>query len=158
MPPQPMLSATQRAFLDEARRAVLATLSLDGRPRLVPICFSLDPAAPVLYTPLDEKPKRSDDPLALARVRDIAADPAVSLLFDRWDEDWSRLAWLRADGQAALVTPAEDRGAHAAAVAALRARYPQYKTHRLEARPLIRITIERVTDWGAIAAMEASDR
>jgi len=155
MPPQPVLSATQRAFLDEARRAVLATISPGGQPRLVPICFSLDPAGPVLYTPIDEKPKREDDPLALARVRDIAADPMVSLLVDRWDEDWSRLAWLRADGRAALLPPIQDdSGEHASAVAALRARYPQYKTHRLEARPLIRISIERVTDWGAIALQE----
>ena len=158
MPPEPVLSAAQRAFLDEARRAVLATISPGGRPRLVPICFSLDPAEPVLYTPLDEKPKREDDPLALARVRYIAADPAVSVLVDRWDEDWSRLAWLRADGRAALLTPEEDGGEHASAVAALRARYPQYETHRLETRPLIRITIERVTDWGAIAKTEAPSR
>ena len=138
---------------------MLATLSPDGRPRLVPICFSLDPAEPVLYTPLDEKPKRGDDPLTLARVRDIAADPTVSLLVDRWDEDWSRLAWLRVGGRAALMRPSdEDDGEHASAVAALRARYPQYRTHRLEARPLIRITIERVTDWGAIAQPEAPNR
>ncbi len=156
MPPEPVLSAAQRAFLDEARRAVLATISPDGRPRLVPICFSLDPADPVLYTAIDEKPKRGDDPLALARVRDIAADPAVSVLVDRWDEDWSRLAWLRADGQAAVVPPSEDDGAeHASAVVALRTRYPQYVSHWLETRPIIRITIERVTEWGAIALTEA---
>ena len=155
MPPQTVLSATQRAFLEEARRAVLATISPDGRPRLVPICFSLDPAEPVLYTPLDQKPKRSDDPLALSRVRDIAADPTVSILVDRWDEDWSGLAWLRADGQAALVTSADGAAEHAAAVAALRARYSQYATHRLESRPLVRIAIERVTDWGALHEPEA---
>ena len=155
MPPEPVLSAAQRAFLDEARRAVLATISPGGRPRLVPICFSLDPAEPVLYTPLDEKPKREDDPLALARVRDIAADPAVSVLVDHWDEDWSRLAWLRIEGRAALVTSADGAAEHAAAVAALRARYPQYATHRLESRLLIRIAIERLTDWGALQEPEA---
>ena len=159
MPSQPVLSAAQRAFLDEVRRAVLATITPNARPRLVPICFSLDPAEPVLYTPIDEKPKREDDPRALARVRDIAADPAVTVLVDRWDEDWSRLAWLRADGRARLVPSSEeDGGEHATAVAALRARYPQYETHRLETRPLIRITIERVTDWGAIAKTEAPSR
>ena len=56
------------------------------------------PSAPVLYTPIDDKPKRSDDPMALARVRDILADPRVTVLVDRWDEDWTRLAWLRCDG------------------------------------------------------------
>jgi PPOX class probable F420-dependent enzyme len=151
MRPEPDLTATHRAFLDEARRAVLATISPDGRPRLVPICFSLDPARPILYTPIDDKPKRSDDPLSLARVRDIEADPAVTVLVDRWDEDWSRLAWVRIDGRAALMTPADDPAEHTAAVVALRARYPQYASHRLETRPLIRIAIERVVDWGSLA-------
>jgi PPOX class probable F420-dependent enzyme len=152
MPSEPVLSAVQRAFIESARRAVLATIAPDGRPRLVPICFSLDPERPVLYTPLDEKPKRADDPLTLARVRDIRADPRVSVLVDRWDEDWTRLAWLRAAGSAEIVEPGADGAAleYAAAVAALRARYPQYETHRLEARPVIRVTLERVTEWGRL--------
>jgi PPOX class probable F420-dependent enzyme len=158
MPPQPVLSATQRALLDETRRAVLATVAPDGRPRLVPICYSLGPTEAIIYTPIDDKPKRDDDPLALARVRDIAADPMVSVLVDRWDEDWSRLAWLRIEGQATLVTPADGPAEHAAAVAALRSRYPQYATHRLESRPLIRIAIERVTDWGALEEREVQSR
>jgi PPOX class probable F420-dependent enzyme len=150
MSSKPVLTDAQRGFLETARRAVLATISPDGRPRLVPICFSVDPAGPILYTPLDEKPKRSGDPLALARVRDIEADPAVTVLVDRWDEDWSRLAWLRMDGRANLLAPSADRQEHAAAIAALRARYPQYASHRLETRPLIRIAIERVVGWGPL--------
>ena len=69
---------------------------------------------------------------------------------DRWDEDWTRLAWLRAEGTAELLGPGRDGPEHASAVAALRDRYPQYASHRLEERPLIRITIERVTEWGAV--------
>jgi PPOX class probable F420-dependent enzyme len=150
MSPAQPLTETQRTFLEAARRAVLATISQNGQPRLVPICFSLDPTRPVLYTPLDDKPKRSADPLALARVRDIAADPAVTVLVDRWDEDWSRLAWLRIEGRAVLLPPSADRPEDATAIAALRARYPQYASHRLETRPLIRIEIERVVDWGPL--------
>ena len=150
MSPELVLTVAQRAFLEAARRAVLATISPDGRPRLVPICFSLDLARTILYTPLDDKPKRSGDPLALARVRDMETDPAVTVLVDRWDEDWSRLAWLRIDGRAALVPPSADRPEHAAAIAALRHRYPQYASHGLEMRPLIRIEVERVVDWGPL--------
>src|SRR4249919_30522 len=105
MPSEPHLSTGQRAFIESARRAVLATIAPDGHPRLVPICFVLAGEPPVLYTPIDDKPKRDDDPLALARVRDIAADPRVTILVDRWDEDWTRLAWLRMDGRAALIEP-----------------------------------------------------
>ena len=103
---------------------------------------------PVLYSPLDDKPKRTDDPLALARVRDIRADPRVTVLVDRWDEDWRRLAWLRCDGRADLLEPSSPE--HATIVAALRVKYPQYATHRLGYRPIIRIEIERVASWGAL--------
>jgi PPOX class probable F420-dependent enzyme len=149
MSPEPPLSTDQRAFLTSARRAVLATIAPDGRARLVPICFVLDRASPVIHMPIDDKPKRGDDPLELARVRDVAADPRVTILVDRWDEDWGRLAWLRADGRAILV-PANETDERDAAIAALRAKYPQYQTHHLEERPLIRITLERVIGWGPL--------
>ena len=149
MPSEPLLSTDQRAFLESARRAVLATIAPDGHPRLVPICFVVAGEPPILYTPIDDKPKRDDDPLALARVRDIAADPRVTILVDRWDEDWTRLAWLRAEGPATLLEPGAGPEEHGAAVAALRAKYPQYETHRLEQRPVIRVTFERVISWGS---------
>jgi PPOX class probable F420-dependent enzyme len=148
MPSEPFLSAAQRTFLATARRAVLATVAPDGRPRLVPICFVLDGDPPILYTPIDDKPKRTDDPLSLARVRDIAADPRVTVLVDRWEEDWTRLAWLRVEGRATLLKPASASDKHAAVVAGLREKYPLYVTHRLEQRPLIRITLERIVRWG----------
>lgn len=149
-----MLTASERSLLDSGRRAVLATISPDGRPRLVPICFVMDRERPVIYTPIDDKPKQGDDPGALARVRDIAADPRVSVFVDRWDEDWTRLAWLRCHGLAALLEPGvadgRDETERAPIIAALRAKYPQYEAHRLETRPLIRIEIERATSWGAL--------
>jgi PPOX class probable F420-dependent enzyme len=101
----------------------------------------------------------------LARVRDVLRDPRVSVLVDRWDEDWTRLAWLRCHGTASLLEPGGDDavarrrarpggGEHGPAVAALRAKYPQYGTHRLESRPLIRIAIERATSWGQLRTDE----
>jgi PPOX class probable F420-dependent enzyme len=153
MPSEPLLSGEQRTFLQAARRAVLATIAPDGHPRLVPICFVVTGDPPILYTPIDEKPKRDVDPLSLARVHDIQSDPQVTVLVDRWDEDWTRLAWLRAEGQATLLD-ANTAGEHAAAVAALRAKYLQYATHRLEQRPIIGVTIERVIGWGPITDKE----
>ena len=136
----PVLTAAERAFLD-CRAASRAGHDRDrtaGRDPC-PICFVLDADEPVLYTPIDDKPKRDDDPLSLARVRDIAADPRVTVLVDRWDEDWTRLAWLRAERPApACSTPATGEHDHARIVAALRARYPQYAdapTRRPAAHP-----------------------
>lgn len=145
----PVLMPSQRDALAGARRAVLATIGPAGRPRVVPICFVLDPDRPVLWSPLDEKPKRAGDVHLLARVRDILRDPRVTVLVDTWDEDWSRLAWLRCDGTASLLEPEGDRHGHPDAVAALRAKYPQYATHDLAGRPLIRIQLERAASWTA---------
>jgi PPOX class probable F420-dependent enzyme len=147
------MSIPERAFLGAARRALLATMAPDGRARLVPICFVLDSVQPVLYTPIDEKPKTVEDPRSLARVRDLLADPRVSILVDRWDEDWAQLAWLRCLGSASLLEPGADGGArpeHGLAAIALRAKYPQYVAQRLETRPIIRIVIERATSWGRL--------
>jgi PPOX class probable F420-dependent enzyme len=150
-----------------ARRATLATIRPDGGPRLVPVCFVVGASAPayaagiaddrlVLWSPLDEKPKRAGDPRQLARVRDILERPRVEVLVDRWDEDWRGLAWVRLDGTAALLEPAvlgrprEPAGAtgeHARAVEALRAKYLQYQSQRLEDRPILRVEVERVASW-----------
>ena len=138
------------AFLVAARRAILATIDPDGRPRPVPICFIVDAADPAhirVLTPLDDKPKAIDDKRALARVRDIRARPEVSLLVERWDEDWSRLGWLRLNGRASLLEPS---AVPPDAFKRLRDKYPQYTTHALESSPMISIDIERATSWGAL--------
>lgn len=157
--PAPILTDDGWAFVAAARRATLATMRPDGGPRLLPVCFVVARALsgdgpPRLYTPLDEKPKRSPDPLSLARVRDLTARPAVSLLIDRWDEDWSHLGWVRLEGTGSILDPATAVPAElrerATAVAALRAKYPQYREHRLEERPLIRILPARASSWGRL--------
>jgi PPOX class probable F420-dependent enzyme len=125
------------------------TLAADGRPRPVPIAFAFseEGARLVIYSAIDEKPKSVADPHALARVRDIGTRPRVAVLVDRWDEDWTRLAWVRLEGTATVLEPSPLE--HSLAVGLLRERYPQYATHRLEPRPVIRIEVERVSGWSA---------
>jgi len=145
-----VLDPRELAFLVAARRAILATIGPDGRPRLVPVCFIVEAVAderPRLLTPLDDKPKSTDEKRSLARVRDIVARPAVSVLVERWDEDWTRLAWLRLYGEATLLEPSDVPGD---AVARLRTKYPQYATHDLGSSPMILIDLERATSWGAL--------
>ena len=146
----PIVSAEHVAFLATTRRAVLATVSADGRPRQVPICFAvLDGRdGTILYSPLDEKPKLGSDPHQLARVRDLIDRPRVSMLADRWDEDWTRLAWLRIDATASLLEPGEPE--HDQAILALRFKYRQYQTQRLEAYPLIRLEPTRIVGWSSL--------
>lgn len=142
-------------MLGTTRRAVLATIAPDGRPRLVPMAFAVaggESDAPVLYSALDEKPKSVADPRALARVRDVLIRPRVTVLVDHWDENWARLSWLRLDGLASLLEPTgSDAVEHAFAVDLLRERYAQYATHQLEERPMLRIKVERAVSWGTDA-------
>ena len=118
------------------------------------------PTAAVLYVAIDDKPKRTADPHRLARVRDIVADPRVSVLVDRWDEDWSRLAWLRCEGRATLLEPGVERRPPSgrAAIAALRERYPAYAGHDLEARSLLRIEIASNERRGATSDASGADQ
>ena len=147
------LTERELRLLRHARRAVLATIAGDGAPRLVPITFAVDVThgAPLIYTPLDEKPKSVADPRDLARVHDIEARPRVSVLVDEWSEEWTSLGWLRLAGAARVLEPAgESVPEHAVAVRLLRDKYEQYATHALEPRPVIRIEVDRATSWFAL--------
>jgi PPOX class probable F420-dependent enzyme len=149
----PTTERSLAAFMAARRTATLATISGDGRPRLVPICFVVASTPGergiVLWSPLDAKPKRDADVHRLARVRDIEMRPDVALLFDRWSEDWTELAWVRVHGKAAIVDAAAEPESHARAAAALRAKYPQYRSQPIEQRPMIRIVVSGVTSWSA---------
>ena len=136
--------ADQRAlrFLVSRRVAHLATADAAGVPHVVPVCFAT--AGKTLYITIDEKPKRIAD-RGMKRLRNIAENPAVAVVADRYDEDWSRLGWVMLRGQAEIL----DAGAeHDAAQALLRARYPQLGAMRIEACPVIAVRVERITSWG----------
>ncbi len=135
------LTTDVRAFIEARRVAHLGTTGADGQPHVVPVTFAL--LDDRIYSAVDEKPKRTT---RLQRLRNLEANPRATLLFDVYDEDWTRLEWVMVRGTARAI----DGGAeHAAAVAALRARYPQYAAMALEGRPVIRIEPVRVTRWHA---------
>jgi len=143
------LDPRELAFLIAARYAILATIDSDGRPRLVPVCFIVDAVEGIhVITPLDDKPKAGADKRDLARVRDIRERPGVSLLVEQWDEDWSKLGWLRLYGSAAVLDQDDWSSGFPEAIERLRAKYAQYATHDLESSPMIVINVERATTWG----------
>lgn len=143
-----LITDAVRRFLAERRVAHLATADSAGVPHVVPVCFVLAGAA--LYTSIDEKPK-AGAPARLKRLRNIAENPEVALVADRYDEDWTRLAWVMLRGRAEILT---DGAEHGEAQALLRARYPQYASMRLEGLPVIALRIARVTTWGDLTAAE----
>lgn len=134
-----MFGPWQKELLRTARHAILGTVANDGRAHLVPVCYALDAGAIVIA--IDEKPKRGTP---LVRLRNIARDPRVSLLIERYDDDWTELAWLRIDGRATVLP---EGGGRPEALLALRERYPQYGDMRLEGLPLIVVEIEAQRSW-----------
>ena len=142
-----MLTAEQRNFLQTQRTATLATTGAEGAPHALPVCFLTDVGN--VYIAIDQKPK-SGDPHALKRLRNIAENPQVALVADRYDDaDWSRLGWVMVRGRAEIL---EDGAEYTDAQARLTARYTQYQAMDLEGLPVIAIRIEKVTSWGALTA------
>jgi PPOX class probable F420-dependent enzyme len=127
-----------RQRIAEAPVARLATVDVGGKPHLVPISFVLD--GDTLYFAVDAKPKRTTD---LKRLRNIAANPAVCVLVDHYEDDWTRLWWVRVDGTARVV----DDGSEAdRAVDLLVSRHPQYRLARPPG-PVVAISIIRLSGW-----------
>jgi PPOX class probable F420-dependent enzyme len=144
--PPEKISARVQKKLKQARVARFATLSAEGQPHLVPICFVYD--GKVFYTAIDRKPK-SVSPERLARVQNIRAMPRVALLIDEYDEDWTRLWYVLIRGKAKLL-PKSAEEERARAIRKLRTKYPQYAQGMLaDDAPVIRITPERITSWGS---------
>jgi PPOX class probable F420-dependent enzyme len=137
-----------RRLFGTARVARLATVDTEGRPHLVPLVFAQ--ADDVIVTAIDHKPKKA---VRLKRLRNIVAHPAVCLLVDAYDDDWDRLWWVRADGDARIVSPdapeASVRDEHAAAVALLRQKYVPYRKQPPHG-PVIVVTVRRWTGWRAV--------
>ena len=135
-------SPEELTFVQAQRVARLATVDASGQPHVVPVCFVyLDGC---IYIAIDEKPKHTT---RLKRVRNIEGNPRVSVVFDRYEDDWTKLVWVMVQASASIL----DSGAeYAAALAALREKYEQYRSMALEGRPVIRVTPDRVSSWGAL--------
>jgi len=111
----------------------------------VPVCYRL--LDETIYITIDEKPKRRDRPLK--RLRNITENPAVVVTVDRWDEDWSRLAWVMLHGRAEILQHGRE---HDLAQDTLRAKYQQYRTMDLTGLPVIAIHVQRVLSWGDLGS------
>jgi PPOX class probable F420-dependent enzyme len=135
-----------REFISSHRVARLATADVQGQTAVVPICYVLD--GETIYSPIDEKPKRVA-PSRLKRVRNIRANPRVSLVIDDYSEDWSKLSFVLITGRAELGAPQERAAEHRRAVALLREKYEQYRLMMIEKSLIIKITFESVKRWDA---------
>jgi PPOX class probable F420-dependent enzyme len=120
--------------------AHMASSGSDGKPHIVPITFAIE--GRVLYFAVDAKPKRTTD---LKRLRNIAANPAVSILIDHYEDEWEKLWWVRLDGNARILG---DNDEIERALDLLAARYRQYRTNRPHG-PVVEVAIGRASGWSA---------
>jgi PPOX class probable F420-dependent enzyme len=118
--------------------ARLAFADADDRPRVLPVTYAVAEGA--VWTAIDDKPKRSEP----ARVRYLRRRPEAALCVDRYDDDWTRLAWVQLRGRVTIL-PVEEGGA---GLDALAARYAPYRERRPPG-PLLRLDVEAVSCWSA---------
>lgn len=125
-----------REFVASARVGHLATASAASSPHVIPICFVL--LGDTVYSVIDEKPKSGH---RLLRLRNIDQTGRATLVVDRYDEDWTQLAYVLLRGPARTVQMTPD------VLTALREKYPQYRAMALEDAEMVELRVERWTAW-----------
>jgi PPOX class probable F420-dependent enzyme len=128
------------AMFAESPVAMLATVGSDGAPHVVPVVFAVH--NDVVYTAVDAKRKTTQ---RLRRLANIEGNPKVSMLVDHYDDDWTQLWWVRADGVAAIHHSGE---AMAVGYSMLRKKYVQYQRIALDG-PVVTIDVQRWSSWNA---------
>ena len=138
----PLLDFRVKRFIADHRVARLATADAQGRPHVIPICYVFDGQS--IYSALDLKPKRVTAQ-QLKRVRNIVANPHVSLVIDDYSEAWDTLAYVLVQAKAKILENVEDQQR---AESMLCKKYHQYTELLEKGCTIIKITPERVTSWG----------
>jgi PPOX class probable F420-dependent enzyme len=127
-----------------APSARLGTVDARWGTHLVPTVFALD--GDVVYLPVDNKPKRDRH---LRRLVNVEADARVTLLVDEYADDWSRLWWVRLNGEARVV----DAGPHLErAQQLLVEKYAQYRDAAQDIGPVIVVAVSSWHGWEASPA------
>ncbi len=124
--------------------ARMATVDGSGNPLVLPVCFAYDGRC--IYSPIDKKPKRvSSD--KLKRVRNVLDNPNVSLLIDKYVENWNNLYYVIVIGRADVLNGGEE---YERSLKILSEKYDQYRKMGLEnlGAPVIKITPEKIISWG----------
>jgi PPOX class probable F420-dependent enzyme len=128
-------------LLADARVARLGVIDDAGRPRVLPVTYALHVGA--FVSAIDHK-RKAVAAEQLARVRWLRARPRAAITIDHYEDDWARLAWVQALGRVKVL----DAGDAGDAIAALTARYEQYRS-RPPTGPVLTLAPERLVWWRA---------
>ncbi len=131
------LSDAAATMLRHARVARLATLGADGWPHVVPVCPVLDGDRRLVFA--------SDDSV---KLRNLRADPRVTLVVDDYVEDWDALRRVLVRGTARVIEdgPEWERGRDL-----LYAKFPQYEPQAeivLGSTAVVEVSIDGVSTTG----------
>lgn len=120
---------------------------------MIPFVFALVEEGDdiTVYWAVDDKPKERPD---IQRLANIEANPTVEFVVDHYDEDWTKLWWIRVRGTAAVT---QDPGERRRAIEALRLRYGAYARSPLRGT-VVRIHVTDLTAWSARDAAQHSTR
>lgn len=127
-----------RRLVARARVGRLGTIDPSGRPHVVPFCFVLD--GDTLFSTVDHKPKSGAQ---LRRLENIRMHPEVTVLVDHYEEEWSRLWWVRLRGRGRVI---EEGAQQDRAISLLREKYQQYEDTP-PSGPVIAIEVNEWRGW-----------
>ena len=117
------LNRKTRTLISRAKVARLATVDQKLYPYVVPVVFVFHENS--FFIPLDEKTK-TVNPKNLKRVKNIEKNPNVTLLIDKYQNDWKKLFFLMIHGKAKVIDGKNSKvmdKIHKLLVS----KYPQYK-------------------------------
>jgi len=138
------LTKKQKDFINSQRIGRLATVDENGKPLVLPVCFAL--RGNIIYTPIDKKPKKVTA-YNLRRLKNIYSNPNVSIVFDRYSEDWTRLYYIMVEGEASVIQEGEE---YKHSLNSLVQKYDQYREMGLLSLglPVIKIEPKKIICWG----------
>ncbi len=125
-----------------AKVARLATVDQKSHPYVVPVVFVFHENS--FFIPLDEKVK-TINARKLKRVKNIEKNPNVTLLIDKYQNNWKKLSFLMIHGKA-TVTDGKNSKLMDKIHKLLTSKYPQYKKIGI-GNSCITINPTKVTFW-----------
>ena len=117
------LNQKTMTLIKGAKVARLATVDQKSHPYVVPVVFVFHENS--FFIPLDEKVK-TVNPRKLKRVKNIEKNPNVTLLIDKYQNNWKNLFFLMIHGKA-TITDSKNSKSMDKIHKLLISKYPQYK-------------------------------
>jgi len=136
------LDQKPKTLIKRAKVARLATVDQKSHPSVVPVVFVFHENS--FFIPLDEKVKTVNT-RKLKRVKNIEKNPNVTLLIDKYQNDWQKLFFLMIHGKATVIDGKNSKlmdKIHKLLIS----KYPQYKKIGI-GNSCIKINPTKVTFW-----------